>query len=334
MNWVLLVVSLIVILAGCELFTNGVEWFGKKLGLGEGAVGSVLAAIGTALPETLIPLIAIVFSGGAVGHQIGVGAILGAPFMLSTLAMFVTGISVVIFARRGRRPRELTINREVLQRDLSFFLAAYAAALLAGLINIALLRYLLAAGLVLAYGYYVYLTLKTEGDLSGHTRPLYFQDGDGSPHFVPHLGWVVLQIFVSLSAIIFGAELFVHRIEEIATGLHIPALIIALLIAPVATELPEKFNSVFWIRAGKDTLALGNITGAMVFQSVVPVSIGLLLTAWKLPPLGFLSGGLALFSGLFLLVWVRINGSLKSGVLMGGGLLYLTYLIYTISRIA
>src|SRR5439155_1713956 len=77
------------ILAGAELFTNGIEWFGRKLQLAEGAVGSVLAAVGTALPETMIPIIAILSgSGSAASHGIGVGATLGAPFMLATLAMF------------------------------------------------------------------------------------------------------------------------------------------------------------------------------------------------------------------------------------------------------
>src|SRR6185437_13900708 len=106
MDLLILLVSFVVILAGAELFTNGIEWFGHKLGLAEGAVGSVLAAVGTALPETMIPIIAILFAtGGGAGesstaHAIGIGAILGAPFMLSTLAMFVTGVAVLIVARR------------------------------------------------------------------------------------------------------------------------------------------------------------------------------------------------------------------------------------------
>ena len=61
----ILAVAFVVILAGAELFTNGIEWFGRKLGLAEGAVGSVLAAVGTALPETMIPIVAIVFTSGA-----------------------------------------------------------------------------------------------------------------------------------------------------------------------------------------------------------------------------------------------------------------------------
>src|SRR3954447_25008718 len=96
----ILAIGLVVILAGSELFTNGIEWFGHKLNLAEGAIGSVLAAVGTALPETMIPVVAIVLAGTGGGaesdasHGVGVGAILGAPFMLATLAMFVTGVAV------------------------------------------------------------------------------------------------------------------------------------------------------------------------------------------------------------------------------------------------
>ncbi len=95
MDLVILALAFLVILLGAELFTNGIEWFGRKLELAEGAVGSVLAAVGTALPETMIPIIAILFATGDSGHEVGVGAVLGAPFMLSTLAMFVTGVAVL-----------------------------------------------------------------------------------------------------------------------------------------------------------------------------------------------------------------------------------------------
>ena len=62
-----MLVALAVILVAAELFTNGIEWFGHKLNLAEGAVGSVLAAVGTALPETMIPLVAILFAGSGGG---------------------------------------------------------------------------------------------------------------------------------------------------------------------------------------------------------------------------------------------------------------------------
>jgi cation:H+ antiporter len=134
LDLLLLVVSLAVILVAAELFTNGIEWLGHRLNLAEGAVGSVLAAVATAMPETLIPVIAIlgpVISGSPseTSHAIGLGAILGAPFMLSTLAMFVTGLAIVIFARRGRRGTEMRVNVTILGRDVGFFIVGYAIAI-------------------------------------------------------------------------------------------------------------------------------------------------------------------------------------------------------------
>ena len=129
MDVLILVASFAVILAGSELFTNGIEWFGHKLELGEGAIGSVLAAIGTALPETMVPLIAILFGGGMAASEIGIGAILGAPFMLATLAMFVTGAAVWLMRRRRVSGTTLAVDLGVVGHDVVYFALAYTIAI-------------------------------------------------------------------------------------------------------------------------------------------------------------------------------------------------------------
>ncbi len=327
----LLIVAFIVILAGCELFVNGVEWFGRKLNLGEGAVGSVLAAVGTALPETVIPLIAILFGTEEAGKEIGIGAILGAPFMLSTLAIFVCGISIVIFTLTKKRKLAVRYNKVVMRRDLAYFLVAYAIAILCGIFDIGFFRYIVAALLLVGYGFYVRQTMKSEGNLEGECRSLYFHRTVESPQ----LGRVILQLIVALAAIIFGAHLFVEQLTHIAASVGVPALVISLLITPVATELPEKFNSVLWMRQKKDTLALGNITGAMVFQSTFPVAIGMAFTDWKLwggddwhAPV---AAGVAIFSGLILYGRLRFfKKGFGVGSLLFGGILYGAFLGVTL----
>jgi len=321
----LLVLSLIIILGGCEGFTNGVEWFGKKYGLGEGAVGSVLAAVGTALPETLIPFVAIVFSTGEHSEDIGIGAILGAPFMLSTLAMFVTGAALITFHFIRGRELASRINTGVISRDLLFFIPFYATAIIAGMIHIDTLRWFIAAGLFAGYGIYVYITMKAEGDLGGDTRPLYM--AGSHPPSLPRLRWILLQVFVSLGAIIGGAYMFVGAVNSLAIYLGVSALVISMLITPIATELPEKFNSVLWIRSRKDTLAMGNITGAMVFQSTFPVTIGLLLTDWKLDNISLLSAAIALGSSSLLLFWIKMKGTVSWWMLLLGGAWYSLFVI-------
>ena len=324
MSVALLIVALALILASAELFTNGVEWFGRRYDLGEGAVGSVLAAVGTALPETLVPIIAIVFTGGQAADDVGIGAILGAPFMLASLAMVVTATAVVVFTWRGRRELAVTVNEAVMRRDLSHFLVAYALAMGAGLIHGGPLHYALAAGLLVFYGYYVWETLRGEGDLEGDTKPLYFHRHPQMPHRYR----IFLQIGVALLGIVLGAEIFVEQVEILSETLGAAPLIVSLLVTPIATELPEKFNSVLWIRQRKDTLALGNITGAMVFQCTFPVSIGLIFTSWQLDTDGLVSGVLALISGTVFYLTLRIRHRLTWWSLGGAGSMYFVYLVY------
>ena len=107
-----------------------------------------------------------------------------------------------------------------------------------------------------------------------------------------------MQLLVGLGAMVGGAHLFVEELLTIAESLGVEAVVLALILAPLATELPEKVNSFFWVREGKDALALGNISGAMVFQSTIPVGIGLLFTDWELSGNAALSVGLGLAGGL------------------------------------
>jgi cation:H+ antiporter len=324
MSVVLLIIALAIILASAELFTNGVEWFGRRYELGEGAVGSILAAVGTALPETLIPIIAIVFTGTAASDDIGIGAILGAPFMLATIAMVVTAVAVVVFHWRGRRALAVTVNEVVMRRDLSHFLIAYGLAIAASFVHIRALHYALAVGLMLYYAHYVYETMRSEGDLGEDTKPLYFHR---HPE-MPHRRRIFLQIGVALAGIILGAEIFVREVEVLSTTLGAAPLVVSLLVTPIATELPEKFNSVLWIRQRKDTLALGNITGAMVFQSTFPVSIGLVFTTWQLTGDALVAGLLALVSGTVFYLTLRIRHTLTWWSLGGAGSVYFLYLFY------
>jgi cation:H+ antiporter len=142
---------------------------------------------------------------------------------------------------------------------------------------------------------------------------------------------IVLQLVASLGVMVVGATMFVEQVTVVANVVGIPALILSLLIAPVATELPEKFNSVLWVRRGKDTLALGNISGAMVFQSCLPVSFGLVFTTWSAQdnPVAFISAALALLAGGFLWLMMRSGKrTLTASALMLCGLFYIGYVLY------
>ncbi len=328
MHIALLVVGMAIILAAAELFTNSVEWLGKKLDLSEGSVGSILAAVGTALPETILPLIAIVALGDAAGQEIGIGAIVGAPFMLSTAAFFITGLAIFLFSAGGRRTTVMRVNPLLLERDLRFFLVVYGAAIVSSFLPLRLLKILVGCGLLALYAYYVWRTLRAEEETMGgtHLAPLRFAPGRHNPPLLR----ILLQTLFSLGLLVGGAEMFVSNLEALSTQLHVPPLLLSLVLAPLATELPEKFNSVLWVRNSKDTLALGNITGAMVFQSCIPVAVGLLLTEWVLTPPALASALIALLSSAIVYASIVARKRLTPRLLLLGGALYLVYLAYVV----
>jgi cation:H+ antiporter len=322
-----LVISLGIILLGAELFVNGVEWFGKLFDLSEGAVGSVLAAVGTALPETIIPIVAIVFARGPEGKEIGIGAILGAPLMLSTLAMFATGLAVIVFKKRRRTGTKVLANYSSMSRDISFFMIVFTAAVLAGVIPPELRRFQLMIGvlMVVSYIFYVYIMLTEERCLESesHIPSCYF----ARRYKMPPVGRVVLQVLVALFFILLGANLFVDSITIIAMAYGIPAFVLALIITPIATELPEKFNSIIWISREKDTLALGNITGAMVFQSALIPALGIFLTDWQLNSGAFLSAIITLGAAAMLYFQLINRKHISASILLLCGVFYGMFLL-------
>jgi cation:H+ antiporter len=326
MDLVLLIASFAVILAGALLFTNAVEWIGYRLQLGEGAVGSLLAAVGTAMPETLIAIVALI--EGSKSEDVAIGAIVGAPFLLATLAMGLVGLSAYLY--RERRPQGITLRAHVptLDRDLTFFLVFFALALALGFNAPDWLRLTAGAAFIAAYPAYVWLTLAQGGAAQAEEtiNPLIMARGK-ERSTEPSMRIAVLQFLVGLGAMVGGAHLFVEELLNVAEDVGVEAIVLSLILAPLATELPEKVNSFFWVRDGKDSLALGNITGAMVFQSMIPVGIGLLFTDWDLSGNAAVSVGLGLAGGVIAYWALRIRDRFELPAVLAWSGLYVVFLL-------
>jgi len=328
-----LFLMLIVILIAAEVFTNALEHLGEKLGISEGVTGSLFAAVGTALPETMVPLLALLAgtSNTATNEEIGVGSILGAPLMLATLSISLMAISV--WKRRGTQGH-LRPERTGLTRDLNFFLAAFAFAAAAMYVphSLPVVRYAMGACMVMIYFVYVMMTLHASKALvaDGHATEA------GGEMFLCKLGLpnnmtiIMIQLVLGVALLIAGAKGFINGVEEASHLLGISALLLSLLIIPIATELPEKVNSILWIRKGKDTLAFGNITGAMVFQGTLLPAIGIMLTPWE--PRKEVVLGIAIT--LIAAIWMRYlltKGGIKVWHLLVNGVMYVTYLVLVLS---
>jgi len=193
MLWLELLGFLVLILIAAEVFVNALEHLGEKLKISEGVTGSIFAAVGTALPETMVPLLAI-FAGTQnvqVNQEIGVGAILGAPLMLSTLTMFL--ISLAVLKKRGMQGH-FTPERSGLKRDMNFFLVAFGLSCMALFIphDSGQIRFLFSVIMVLIYFVYVMMTLRASAALvqDGHAteagKPMFLFETRYAHHPVHH----------------------------------------------------------------------------------------------------------------------------------------------------
>ena len=268
----------VLIYVSCEFFVNGIEWVGLRLGVARSAVGTVLAAFGTALPESVVTFVAVATGKSPAQQAIGIGAALGGPLVLSTIAYGVVGATWLL-GRTRTRPAWLSGEMQSrLARDQAWFLVVFAAKVALGLVVFAYKPWC-GALFLFAYGLYTWREITGTGVTDGppvELEPLKFRPHDPAPT----LWWAAAQTTLALAVTFVASGLFVRQLGAVSAVLGLTPQMTALLLSPIATELPETLNAVIWLRQGKATLALGNISGAMMIQATVPSALGIIYTPW------------------------------------------------------
>jgi len=340
----LLLACAVVIYLACEWFVNAVEWLGLQLNVGSMAVGTILAAVGTALPESVVTLVAVTFGGGSHGADIGVGAALGGPLVVGTIAYATVGATLILRRRRARRrspapaksapgsaePPTRTdsdeplvgVNSRRLCRDQTWFLVIFVVKVGLGLVVFAVKPWL---GLAFFAAYAVYFWRELRGgEPAGaeNLAPLRFQPGRAVPSRVA----VLAQTLVTLILIFVASQVFVGQLEWAGPALGLSPVVVALLLSPIATELPETINALIWARQGKTQLALSNISGAMMIQATIPSGLGLLFTPWRFDTPLLLAGIATVAAVLYLLLLLR-TGRLTPGRLAAAAGFYSAFAI-------
>lgn len=325
--------SAAIIYLACEYFVNGVEWVGHRFQLGATATGTVLAAFGTALPESAVTFMAVVFGTTPEQKDIGVGAAMGGPLVLATLAYAVVGLALWKRCRagaprsdEGRAGAAMTIkaDQKRLARDQAWFMGIFVLKVALGLLAFAWKPWL-GILFLLVYALYVKRELANDDDSieQDDLEPLKLRPRDPDPSMF----WACAQTVMALVVIAVASRVFVQQIEALGMAMGASAHVAALLLAPVATELPEILNALIWVRQGKERLALANISGAMMIQATIPSALGIFLTPWLLD-------GPLRAAGVFTLIaisvlWLRLRrGTMTVGGLASVGAFYVLFALY------
>lgn len=267
----LLLLLMLTMLASTYLLTNSLENLALYFKLSDGFTGSILIAIATATPELIIPFIAI----GYQHHDIGVGAILGSPLMLIAVAFPICGL--VAFLARPKQ--QWLLQNAVINTILNLKYIGYGLLLI--VINIIIqfyLHYIILNILLILIPILLYLSyLWANYKIS---KQYYYQKQSQqliigllinfikNNNFSHQLLLIIVQLILSLLLIIALSKMVIEYIASLHKY-NLPEFVSSSLLIPILTELPEQFNIIFYILKKKDTLAISNIMGAIVLQSLL-----------------------------------------------------------------
>jgi cation:H+ antiporter len=281
----------------------------------------------------VVTLVAVTTGTTPEQKDIGVGAAMGGPLALATVAYAATGVALLIKHRRDQRTQTAVPVRAGaattpgagdepgraepahvlaspadaarLAKDQRWFLAVFVVKVTLGLVAFAF-KPMLGLLFFAAYAVYFWREMRGGGDAGAQPEeeelePLKLQPKAASP-----ATWaVVAQTLATLAVIFVSSRVFVAQLDAIGPMLGLSASVTALLLSPIATELPETMNAIIWVRQGKTKLALANISGAMMIQATVPSGLGLLFTAWKFDTALIWSGAMTMVAIIYLLATMR-----------------------------
>ncbi|HEK24913.1 sodium:calcium antiporter [Hydrogenobaculum sp.] len=301
MDFILIAVYMILIYILAELIVNAIDVLAYELKIPEGITSSVIASLVTTLPEFLVPLISFL-KGSVDTTHIGLGSIFGGPMFLS---VFGFGFMLLVIEAKYKRFKDLYDLTNIL-----FFLFAFNMALLANFLPFKKPLVLL---FLLIYAYFVYVQFKSRKTTGEEEKETLFFSKLGIKGYTKTLA--VVQGVLVILALPFVIDGLVLSIDGVSHLLGWDSYKSAIVFSPLATELPELSNAFIWVRKGKLKSSIGNIVGSLVFQSCMPVSLGLWFTDWHIPNMLMVGGFLSILSTLIFSLSISKAINLRIGII-------------------
>jgi cation:H+ antiporter len=321
--------ALVLLVVASDAFTNAVEWVGSLYGLTRSAMGSVVAAIGSSLPETMVAIVAILVLRDPASQAVGIGAVLGAPFMLSTVVFALIGLTAIVRRKLSSDGQRLHANLPAAMFGLMLFGFTFALAVGASFAPVPAVRFITAGLVLAAYGVHLIYHIRRKGaHADDRPPPLRLAPRATRPPSFAVFGQLALALGVTIAA----SHWFVTAVTAASAEVGVPPLVVSLFLSPIATELPEMMNVVLWMRRGLDDLAVGNVLGAMIFQTSVASAIGLIATPWRLDLNAYVACGATLLAVALVLAVASVQRSLASRSLAVCGLFYAVYVTYAFAH--
>lgn len=319
-NLLLLLFGLILIFISTVIFTNTIEYIAFKMKWTHSFTGAIIAPLVTSFPELMVFLIAVFVYRGSAGAEIGIGTILGEPFMASTIAyalVFVAVISSLFIGKR--RSNVLKIDR-ILLVPYTFIVFLFPLVLLPYFFNLLILKYLMSALFLGSYGYYIAIMYRNRASeqFEASETPILSR-------FMSLELAASLQLILSVIGIYFGSTILVQSIDGISASTGLSALATAIILVPVGTAIPETMSAMLWAYRGKDNFAIASLVGEKILYSTFYPGIALLLVPWLLDYHAYISVSATTTISLVYIYYIN-RGKIPYYALLFGLVFFIIYI--------
>lgn len=303
--------GLMLLVWSADRFVEGAAFTARYYGMPPLLVGMVVVGFGTSAPEMAVSALAAMQGnpGIALGNAYGSN--------ITNIAL-ILGLTALI--------SPILVHSQVLRKELPILLAITALAawqLWDGAITrMDATILLLVFALVMGWSIWQGMTkgddalgIETEQELSSHSMTLR-----------QALIWLV----VGLLLLILSSRLLVWGAVEIAQAFGVSDLIIGLTVVAIGTSLPELASSIIAARKGENDIALGNIIGSNLFNTLAVVGIAGMISPMVVEP-EVLTRDIAVMAGLSVLLFIFAYGFRGQGRInrWEGAALLICYVSYT-----
>lgn len=291
--------------AGC--FVVGASALAKYCGLSSFLIGMIVVGFGTSAPELAVSLFAAL--GGS--PELALGNAYGSN--IGNIAL-ILGFTAIIFP--------IVIPKSAIRMDIPLLLLATAISFILLFFNKDVSRL---DGILLVLLFAVIIALQIWQGISNKAENS--DNETGSKNLLSSLFWLVL----GLGILVGSSKLLVFGATEIAKALGVSDLLIGLTVVAIGTSLPELASSVIAAKKGDTALALGNIVGSNIFNSLIVVGISAIISPMNVDSL-ILQRDLpvtAFLTLLLLLFGIHLKNEPKIGRVKGI-FLFLFYIVYTV----
>ena len=254
MDLLYLIVGLIILVAGAEIVIRGSVSFGKKLNISLFAIGVVIVAGGTSLPELASSINAVINNHS----DLAVGAVVGSNIANLILVMAATTIILPISNITKNQ-----INQAWINIGLGIFLM---------LMSFLYFNYIFGTISVILLTYIMYIQIKKE--------TLNLEELNKSDYSTVIS---VLLILLGIIFLIYGSDLFVSSAISLAEYFNISKTVIGLSIIAFGTSLPELAVGIMSALKRKVDFALGNILGSNIYNVLGVLGISSFFGKFTMP---------------------------------------------------